>query len=479
MTTVREDLDITKSEVGSANIASVAMTIAARFLVGPLCDKIGPRRCMAGLLWFGAVMVACSSFIVQDATTLLIMRLLIGIVGGTFVPCQFWTSLMFGPKIVGIANALSAGWGNLGGGATFLVMPLLFKMMKAFGFDEGGAWRASLLVPAFFFILAGAGDWCAADDCPQGQYENLTEQRQAKKQELEASLTEEEKKAIKDSRVWTNPNSWILFIQYGCCFGVELCVNNQLSLYLFDWFCVSDSAMVDGSSGGMYKYPSWTKDQECMGERALTKDTANIIASLFALSNLFARGLGGGLSDRLFAALGFRGRMWAQFIALFLEGVFLVLFSRVENNIPLLIVGLICFSLFVQASEGTSYGIVPSVNKHAVGAVAGIVGAGGNCGALVFSTIFKQSQDWPNVFFYMGFAVSASAFLTFLLDVDGARIMPGCSRDDKWDEVNKAPLSPAGTLVEHSGATPKPKGPAAGSPDDLKLGDGIGSKPKP
>ena len=51
MTTIREDLNITKSEVGSANIASVAATIAARIVMGPLCDKFGPRRVMAVLLW--------------------------------------------------------------------------------------------------------------------------------------------------------------------------------------------------------------------------------------------------------------------------------------------------------------------------------------------------------------------------------------------------------------------------------------------
>eukprot|EP01051_Picozoa_sp_SAG22_P009115 SAG22_NODE_737_length_7529_cov_32.840108_1_plen_562_part_00 len=479
MTTVREDLDISKSEVGSANIASVAMTIAGRFAVGPLCDKFGPRRAMAILLWFGAVAVGAAAFVVQGATSLLIMRLIIGVVGATFVCNQFWTSLNFAPNVVGVANALSAGWGNLGGGATFLVMPLLFKMFKAFGLEEGGAWRAAMVVPAVCFVIIAALDWFCADDCPQGNYEDLVEERKAAKAAATDKLTEEQKKVRADAEVWTNHNSWILFIQYGCCFGVELCVNNQLTLYLFDWFCVSDSARtLDGSEGGgMYKYPTWTKDQECDGERSLTKDTANIVASLFALSNLFARGLGGGLSDWLFARLGFRGRLWAQFISLFLEGVFLVLFSRVTNNIPLLIVGLICFSLFVQSSEGTSYGIVPSVNKHAVGAVAGIVGAGGNTGALIFSTIFKQSDDWPQVFFYMGFIVSASAFLAFFLDVDGARITPGFSRDTKLDPDTQAPASP-GTLTAHSGATPVTsvlKARKAGAPDSLELGEGIGT----
>jgi NNP family nitrate/nitrite transporter-like MFS transporter len=469
ITTIRDDLNITKSEVGSANIASVAATIAARFIVGPLCDKFGPRRVMAILLWIGAIAVGASAIVVQDGNTLIIMRLLIGVAGATFVCNQFWTSLNFAPNIVGVANALSAGWGNLGGGATFLCMPLMLKMFKAFGLDEGPAWRASLLVPAVAFVLCGIMNWWFCDDCPQGNYENLKEERAAAKVSADTKMTEAEKAEEAKSTVWLNRNSWILFIQYGCCFGVELCVNNQLSLYLFDWFCVDGSAETDGSSGDMYKHPTWDKDQECSGERALTKDTANIIASLFALSNLFARGLGGGLSDKLFAMIGFRGRLWAQFISLFLEGMMLLVFSQVTNNIPVLIIALIGFSLFVQSSEGTTYGIVPSVNKRKVGAVAGIVGAGGNVGALTFATVFKQSADWPNVFFVMGFIVAGSAFLTFALDVDGARITPGFSRDTKLN-TDDIP----GSLTQSSGATPTQKR-AAGEVESLELGTGIGS----
>jgi len=127
----------------------------------------------------------------------------------------------------------------------------------------------------------------------------------------------------------------------------------------------------------------------------------------------------------------------------------------------------------VQSSEGTTYGIVPSVNKHAVGAVAGIVGAGGNAGALIFSTIFKYSDNWPDVFMIVGVIVSVSAFLTFFLDVDGARITPGCSRDTNLDENTKNPSSP-GSLTAHSGATPTTKAQTGAGPEAFELG----TKPK-
>lgn len=44
---------------------------------------------------------------------LAILRLFIGIAGGSFVMCQYWTSRMFAKEIVGLANGLVAGWGNL------------------------------------------------------------------------------------------------------------------------------------------------------------------------------------------------------------------------------------------------------------------------------------------------------------------------------------------------------------------------------
>jgi NNP family nitrate/nitrite transporter-like MFS transporter len=45
-------------------------------------------------------------------------RFVIGILGATFVPCQFWATQMFSPNVVGAANALAGGWGNMGGGIT-------------------------------------------------------------------------------------------------------------------------------------------------------------------------------------------------------------------------------------------------------------------------------------------------------------------------------------------------------------------------
>ena len=55
MAIVRDDLQLTKAEIGNTVIASVAVTIVARLVVGWLCDRIGPRITYSALLIIGSI----------------------------------------------------------------------------------------------------------------------------------------------------------------------------------------------------------------------------------------------------------------------------------------------------------------------------------------------------------------------------------------------------------------------------------------
>lgn len=55
-----------------------------------------------------------SMALVQTAPAYIIIRMLIGFGLATFVSNQYWTSVMFTPALVGIANAVAGGWGNAG-----------------------------------------------------------------------------------------------------------------------------------------------------------------------------------------------------------------------------------------------------------------------------------------------------------------------------------------------------------------------------
>ena len=57
MAVVREELGLTKEQIGNTIIASVAITIVARLFIGWLCDRIGPRLSYTLLLMFGSIPV--------------------------------------------------------------------------------------------------------------------------------------------------------------------------------------------------------------------------------------------------------------------------------------------------------------------------------------------------------------------------------------------------------------------------------------
>src|SRR5688500_3466097 len=103
MPLIRADLQRTPAQVGNSLIAAVAGTILARLPVGYLCDNYGPRRVYAGLLALGALPIMGVG-LAQDYYSFLICRLLIGLVGASFVITQYHTSAMFAPTVVGTAN---------------------------------------------------------------------------------------------------------------------------------------------------------------------------------------------------------------------------------------------------------------------------------------------------------------------------------------------------------------------------------------
>ena len=385
MIIVREELGLTKSQVGWTIIASVAVTVFARFFIGWLCDRIGPRLAYTWLLILGSLPVAGIG-LADDFTSFLLFRLAIGVIGASFVITQYHTSVMFAPNVVGTANATSAGWGNLGGGVTQIVMPLIFTgFIVGFNFTEAAAWRASMVVVGLVTFLIGIAYYYLTQDAPDGNYKDLRARGELPSKD---KVTGAYFKAMADYRVW------LLFIIYGACFGIELLVNGSIALYFVDYF---------GYFKGMP-----------LAEAAVT---AGLIASLFGLMNIFARTLGGIFGDNFASLWGLKGRTTWLFIALLGEGLALMLFSQM----PILLLAiptLIIFSLFTQMSEGATYSVVPFVNKKALGAVAGVVGAGGNAGAVLGGFLLKSetyNSSWNEAYFTIGMIVTGVAFLALFI----------------------------------------------------------------
>ena len=230
-----------------------------------------------------------------------------------------------------------------------------------------------MVVGAVIFVV-GIAYYFLTQDAPDGNYKELREQG---KLPPKKSVTADYFRAMADYRVW------ILFLIYGACFGIELTVNNVAALYFYDYF---DLSLV--AAGG--------------------------VAASFGLMNIFARTLGGIFGDNFGALWGLKGRSFWLFIVLLGEGCALMVFSQMQVlflALPMLII----FSLFTQMAEGATYSVVPFINKKALGAVAGVVGAGGNAGAVAAGFLFKGTMDWPDVFFVIGVTVACASVLALFV----------------------------------------------------------------
>lgn len=361
MPSIREDLHLTKPQIGNLIIISVSSTIIARLVIGKLCDTWGPRKTAIRLLLVGSLPV----FLVglsKDYTTFLLFRGAIGIIGASFVITQFHTSMMFAPNIKGTANAVAGGWGNLGGGVTNMVMPLIFAAIVGFGFTKGEAWRYAMTVPGVMMLIAAFLYYKFTKDTPAGNYSEIGK--------VKGTHQKTQWSVLKDWRIWA------LTMAYAMCFGMEITFDNVASLHFVDTFKLSQSS-------------------------------AGFWAGIFGFMNLFARALGGIVSDKTGKRFGMRGKGLLLAGVLLLEGLGLILFAH-AGTLVFAIVSMLTFALFLKMANGATYGIVPFVNEKNVGLISGIVGAGGNLGGMMFGFLFKSTSiTYAQAFTYIGYAVIA------------------------------------------------------------------------
>ncbi len=369
MPLVSEQLHLTKAQKGNIGIASVSATIIARLLIGRLCDKFGPRITYTVLLVLCAIPVMCIG-LSNSYTSFLVFRLAIGIIGASFVLTQFHTSVMFAPGIKGTANAVAGGWGNTGGGATQIIMPLIAAGLVAAGWvSKEDSWRYAMIIPGMLLLIMAVLYFRYTKDTPQGNFNEITRETNAKKENTLLL-------AAKDYR------TWVLTIAYAACFGVEITVDNYAASFFHD-------------------------------DYKATLIMAGVLASIFGWLNIFARALGGIISDKVGNRFGFNGKVGLLTILLLLEGIGIIFFAK-AGNLGLAIVMMFFFGLCLKMANGATYSIVPFINQKAVGSVAGIVGAGGNVGAMLIGFLFK-SVAYEQAFFYLGFGVLSVGIVVLIV----------------------------------------------------------------
>ena len=355
-----------KTIINNANICAVSFDILTRFVLGSVIEKFGPANTDIMLLLWGALVVGCSA-LVTNAAGLITVRFFVSALGSTFVVNQFWNSIMFNRSVVGTANATAGGWGNLGGGLTQLLMPAIYALFHdGFGLTLTLSWRMSMLVPAAFYLCLATWIFFCTQDMPRPGRFSVAILGKTTRAGPATYL-----KCLMDYRVF------LMIMQYGACFGCELVMNVKLALHFADNFDVNPVA-------------------------------AGAMAMTFGAMNLFARSLGGILSDVLNKHYNMSGRLWAHFLALFGQAVFLFLFGFMTKDVGVApaIVVLAIFSIFVNAAEGTSYAIVPYMIPQELPVVSAMVGAGGTLGApIALNCLFRFFDNFLAFKLYAGYVM--------------------------------------------------------------------------
>ncbi len=401
---IKEAFDLTSQQVKALLILNVALTIPARIVIGMLVDKFGPRYVFSGLLWTTGFL--CTAFALsQSYEQLALFRFLMGFVGAGFVIGIRLVGEWFPAKEVGIAEGIYGGWGNFGSAASAMLLPTLALF---YGGEDG--WRYAILSTALLAFVYGFIFFKVARNTPKGStyfkpkksgglqvsnkrdlyfylamnipmyialivltwklsptnlgllsevatnslYVGLVVLFLYQSKQIFSVNKEHLAEPVPQLQQYKFKQVAILQLAYFVTFGSELAVVSMLPLYFMDTF--SD----------------------------LTAVTAGLLASGFAFMNLVARPGGGWLSDR------FGRRKTLSILICGLTIGYLVL-SQIESTwwIPVAVISTMACSFFVQAGEGAVFAMVPLVKRSMTGQIAGMTGAYGNVGAVIFLTVLS------------------------------------------------------------------------------------------
>ncbi|CAH7294312.1 Nitrate/nitrite transporter NrtP [Vibrio chagasii] len=423
---VKTSLGLTTEEIKTLLILNVALTIPARVAIGMLTDRYGPRLVYSSLL--AICSIPCFMFALADSfIQAAIARFLLGFIGAGFVVGIRLVSEWFPHNELGTAEGIYGGWGNFGSAAAAFTLPTLALV---FGGEDG--WRYAVGITGVMSLLFSVVFYKNVSDTPKGSTyfkpAQVTAMEVTSKSDfffllfmkipmyaalalLAWKLSPSGIGMLSDTavygvyavlaalyvyevtQVWkVNKNIFkeevpeihqykfkqvaVLNVLYFATFGSELAVVSMLPLFFSETF-------------------------------ELTPVLAGMVASAYAFMNLMSRPGGGWISDKF-------GRKPTLLILTAGLAVGYFAMGQVESTWPvwLAVVAAMACSFFVQAGEGAVFATVPLIKRRMTGQIAGMTGAYGNVGAVVYLTVLSFVSY--QTFFLVIAATAVLGFVTLM-----------------------------------------------------------------
>ena len=435
---IAKTMNLTQEQVHTLIICNVALTIPARIFVGRLVDRYGPRRVFSAILLIFAV--PCLLFAVAtEYWQLVVLRLAISGIGAGFVVGIRLVGEWFGAREIGLAEGIYGGLGNFGMAVASFALPLL---AAAFGGVNG--WRWAMAVSAVLCVIWAFVYLRHAQDAPPGKHFKASASKGALEVSSRADLIAlclmqipllacmgiiawrlvgvhliapwvgnlfyvilpllfvrsvfKIRKAnahllapkSKDAEVPAGEHHYsfaqvaILCLCYAVTFGGELAVESMLPAYFEKMFGVSVA-------------------------------TAGVLGAGFAFASLIARPLGGYLGDKY-------GRRPVIIISLAGSAAGFFAIHQIDSSWPLWAVMTVTMlaGLFLMAANGANFCIAPLIRKPLTGQIAGLIGAYGNVGSVLFLALLSITT--PSVFFLTMGIVGVAAFAACFMLREPARL---------------------------------------------------------
>jgi len=435
---IQESLGLSDQQIKTLLILNVALTIPARIVTGMLVDVYGPRKTYSAMLFTTAGL--CFFFATaQSFEVLALARFLLGFVGAGFVIGIRMISEWYPAKQLGLAEGIYKGMGNVGSAVAAVSLPTLALFI---GGDDG--WRYATALTGVIALIYSGIYYVSVNDTPAGStYFKPTKSgglEVTSKRDFffyllmnipmygalavltwkvaglglvgetaayiiyasllaiylfQASQIYKVNKEIFDKPVdpilqYNFKQVAILSIAYAVTFGSELAVVSMLPLFFKSTFLIPISL-------------------------------AGMFGACFAVTDVLSCPSGGAISDKF-------GRKSSLVVLLSGAAVGFFAMSKITGEWPIalaVMVMMMC-SFFLGAAAGCVFAVVPLIKRRLTGQIAGMVGAYGNIGAVVFLTVFSLVP--PSVFFLTiaGGIAFATVCAMFLDEPKGAmaEIMP-------------------------------------------------------